>query len=81
LVVELDGPIHDSQVDEDAARGDFLQGPGLHVIRVSNDEVLADITAPERIAAACDGIRLADALQTADSTSPFTQRGPGGEVP
>jgi very-short-patch-repair endonuclease len=43
LIVELDGPIHDTQRDRDADRDALLHAAGYHVIRVENDEVLGDL--------------------------------------
>ncbi len=43
LVIEVDGPIHDFQVQEDATRQEFLEQKGLTVIRFRNDEVLGDL--------------------------------------
>ena len=43
VVVELDGPIHLQQAVQDEERSRWLQARGLHVIRIANDEVEADI--------------------------------------
>ena len=40
LVIEVDGDIHDLQVDEDHRRDESLRAEGLHVLRVRNDDVL-----------------------------------------
>jgi len=40
LVIEVDGDIHDGQVDDDARRAEALHADGLVVVRVRNDEVL-----------------------------------------
>ncbi len=45
LVIEVDGPIHKGQRPHDAARDDVLRSLGLIVMRVSNDDVLADVDA------------------------------------
>lgn len=42
LVIEVDGDIHHTQV-EDAARTELLQALGLKVIRFSNDDVLSSM--------------------------------------
>lgn len=42
LVVEIDGSIHEYNVNYDQARTDYLNQLGLKVIRFSNDEVLHD---------------------------------------
>ena len=39
LVVEVDGPIHDDQVDYDAERDRILSGRGVRILRVTNEEV------------------------------------------
>jgi very-short-patch-repair endonuclease len=40
LVIEVDGPIHDLTPEEDAARQQFLEATGLHVLRFTNDQIL-----------------------------------------
>jgi very-short-patch-repair endonuclease len=42
LVVEVDGPIHQYQVEEDAIRQEFLESQKLKVLRFTNDVVLND---------------------------------------
>jgi 5-methyltetrahydrofolate--homocysteine methyltransferase len=42
LVIEVDGPIHDQQQEEDAARTEFIEQLGLRVLRFTNKEVLED---------------------------------------
>jgi very-short-patch-repair endonuclease len=48
LVIEVDGDIHDLQVDEDRRRDEALREEGLHVLRVRNDDVLVRL--PEVLA-------------------------------
>jgi len=48
LVVEVDGPIHEHNQEEDASRQAFLESLGLRVIRFTNDEVMGDIEAVAR---------------------------------
>ena len=56
LVVEVDGPIHDAQAEYDAARDRVFAARGLRVLRVRNEQVLADLGGVlEIIAAACLG--------------------------
>jgi very-short-patch-repair endonuclease len=43
LVIEVDGGVHDGQFDEDLARAQALEALGLAVIRVRNEDVLADL--------------------------------------
>lgn len=45
LIVEVDGPIHDQQVEQDAARTDYLADLGCRIIRLSNDEILTNLPA------------------------------------
>jgi very-short-patch-repair endonuclease len=39
-VIEVDGPIHDQQTENDAARSAFLEANGLRVLRFRNESVL-----------------------------------------
>jgi len=43
LIVEIDGDIHDFQVEEDAQRTKEIESFGYRVIRFRNEEVLSDI--------------------------------------
>ena len=43
LIIEVDGKIHESQVEEDAKRTEILENDYFKVIRFKNEEVLADI--------------------------------------
>ena len=43
LVIEIDGPIHDSLVAADRERQDYLESLGLKVVRFSNAEVLDNV--------------------------------------
>lgn len=45
LVVEVDGSIHDSQVDYDAERDRILRARGLRVLRFTNDRIMQDLSA------------------------------------
>ncbi len=50
LIIEVDGKIHDSQIDEDKARTERLENDNYKVVRFKNEEVLADMdTVLERI--------------------------------
>lgn len=42
LVIEVDGPIHRSQRDYDQHRDRVMEGLGLRVVRISNQDVLRD---------------------------------------
>jgi very-short-patch-repair endonuclease len=53
LVVETDGPVHASRVEQDAARDAVLENFGLTVVRVRNADVLTNLPAVvERMSAA-----------------------------
>jgi very-short-patch-repair endonuclease len=43
LVIEIDGPSHDGAEEYDAERTIILDALGFHVLRFSNEEVLADL--------------------------------------
>lgn len=43
LIIEVDGEIHNSQLDEDAKRTEILEVEGFKVIRFTNAEVLGNI--------------------------------------
>lgn len=45
LVVEVDGPVHDGQVDYDASRDEIIAAHGLHVVRFRNEEVMRELDA------------------------------------
>ncbi len=60
LIVELDGPIHEGQADDDHLRTVFLAGFGFEVLRFKNDEVL------RRTDAVVDTIRAAVARRLAE---------------
>ncbi len=54
LVVEVDGAMHDEQVEYDEERERVLQARGLRILRFRNEEVLRDIeNVLTRIRAAC----------------------------
>ena len=44
LVVEVDGDVHDLQIEEDARREKVLSALGLRVVRFRNDEVVRDVS-------------------------------------
>jgi very-short-patch-repair endonuclease len=43
LVVEVDGPVHNEQADQDAERDRILAARGLHILRVRNEEVMQNL--------------------------------------
>lgn len=44
LVIEVDGPIHNAQLDYDRTRDEELRTKGYAVLRFANDEVMRDRT-------------------------------------
>jgi very-short-patch-repair endonuclease len=56
LVLEVDGPIHDYQPEEDKIREIFIESQGLRLIRFSNEEVLNNL---DRVLS-----KIADALSS-----------------
>ena len=49
LIVEVDGPIHESQVEYDAERQVELEGVGYRVLRVTADQVMTEMFGTLRI--------------------------------
>lgn len=43
LVIEIDGPIHDTQKEADLIRQIVIENHGYYVLRYSNDEVMHDL--------------------------------------
>jgi very-short-patch-repair endonuclease len=43
LGIELDGSIHNKQVDHDKARQNFIETHGINIIRFKNDDVIKNI--------------------------------------
>jgi very-short-patch-repair endonuclease len=68
LIVEIDGDIHDFQIDEDASRTRQIESFGYRVIRFRNEEVLSNI---ETV--------LSKILEACTLPSPVIGRGAGGE--
>jgi very-short-patch-repair endonuclease len=57
LVIEVDGPVHAAQTQQDAERDRILAARGLHILRISNDDVLHHLpNILERISTACSPI-------------------------
>lgn len=44
LIVEVDGPVHDTQKEADAGREAVLQGRGLSILRFTNQQVMNDMS-------------------------------------
>lgn len=45
MIVEVDGPIHDKQMERDEARTTVLQGLGYRVERYTNDQIQTQLEA------------------------------------
>jgi len=45
LVLEIDGPIHDTQQEQDEIRQDILESLGFTILRFTNEDVLENIDA------------------------------------
>jgi very-short-patch-repair endonuclease len=70
LVVEVDGPVHDDQTEQDAYRSEYIASYGFTVIRFRNDEVLTDL--PSVVA------KITTAAQRQRSAPPSPADGRGG---
>jgi very-short-patch-repair endonuclease len=83
LVIEIDGPIHESQQEYDAERDEFLRASGYRVLRISVDQVRRDLAgALIEIDRACQlPPHLLDGPSIASWTPPLprTGEGSGGE--
>ena len=44
LIIEVDGSVHDNQMDYDAARTEHLEQYGYGVLRFRNEQVLHDLS-------------------------------------
>jgi very-short-patch-repair endonuclease len=58
LIVELDGMSHELRGEQDCQRTRYLEGLGLRVFRVTNDQLLDDSEAVARGIARASGIEL-----------------------
>ncbi len=45
LVIEVDGGIHDEQIEQDIFRTEYLVAHGFRVLRVRNEDILANLDA------------------------------------
>jgi very-short-patch-repair endonuclease len=53
LVIEVDGPVHDAQIEEDSVRKEHIERLGFRVLRFKNEDVLNNLdTVLARIAEA-----------------------------
>lgn len=72
LVVEVDGQIHDHQQAADQERQAYLEGLGIQVLRVANNEVLTALPA------VVDRIKEAvEARSVRDTKAPLSSQGEG----
>jgi very-short-patch-repair endonuclease len=54
VAIELDGPVHDTQLESDRERDQVLADLGIRTMRIKNEEVANDFeTVLKRIAVAC----------------------------
>jgi very-short-patch-repair endonuclease len=67
MVIEVDGTIHEQQIDQDEARDGILENHGLRVFRFTNDEIRNDVS---RV--------LRQILSHVSSPPSLQGRGPGG---
>jgi len=74
LVVEVDGPIHDQQVEADRARQDILEVLGLTVLRIKTE--IPEKSLP--IAPAIIRARIQEIKQNPNFLFPFVGAGQGG---
>lgn len=44
LIIEVDGKIHEQQKEYDKERDEYLRGRGFRILRITNEEVLSDIS-------------------------------------
>ena len=76
LIVEVDGGVHDEQVERDQARDAALRDLGYHTLRIRNEEVLDDLPAVlARISAVAT--RLGHALPPGNASPPRPLAGEG----
>jgi very-short-patch-repair endonuclease len=68
LIVEIDGDIHDNQIEEDILRTKEMESFGYRVIRFRNEEILSNIK-----------LVLNKILDACQLPSPRMGRGAGGE--
>ena len=56
LIIEVDGPIHDTQREADAEREAILNGRGLTILRFANRQVMNDMNGVLREIRGCLGV-------------------------
>jgi hypothetical protein len=71
LIIEVDGPVHETQKEYDAMRQSFLESLGYRVLRFTNEQVLQDIQAVlPVIQAALEPHPLSPSPQAGKGTTP-----------
>ncbi|MBO9383192.1 MAG: DUF559 domain-containing protein, partial [Roseiflexus sp.] len=71
LIIEVDGPVHETQKAYDAARQAFLESLGYRVVRFTNEQVLQDVHAVLRVVQAALGPHpLSPSLQAGKGNNP-----------
>ena len=43
LIIELDGDSHDTRMDKDRCRDEFIREQGLEVVRIQNEQVMRNL--------------------------------------
>ena len=74
LVIEIDGPIHDKQIESDKARQNILEELGLLVFRIKSETVEKSLTT----ALALIRGKIREIEQNPDFPSPLVGEGQGG---
>ncbi len=60
LIIELDGPLHDEQVEYDEERTEWLKAHGYRIIRFTNEQVRTNLEGVLMTIATCVGISIED---------------------
>jgi len=56
LAVEIDGMSHDDKISQDAERTKYIEGQGIQILRVTNEDVMHDLDAVTREIARLCGV-------------------------
>lgn len=78
LVVEVDGPIHESQKEADAARQEILEVLGLHVLRIKTE--LVEQNLPMTLVRVRNSIQKLKQYKNRTIPSPLMGEGQGGDA-
>ena len=62
LIVELDGPVHDQQIEYDQERDRVLAARGLRILRVKNEDIRCDLPGVLARIAAAGCVPVGDAI-------------------